>query len=148
MPRGPLVHPDLRAHDFEARYALPVEPISSALAAGVALHARGEFFEAHEAWEELWLSLDGEPRLFVQGLIQVTAACHKAFVQNQPRGCVKLLETALAKLQPAPADFMGVRTGPLMVAAWQMLEQARRWRDGELGGLPRSIIPPIELTQA
>jgi uncharacterized protein len=118
---------------------------AAALRAGAALYARGEFFEAHEAWEELWLSLDGEPRLFVQGLIQVAAACHKAFAQNQPRGCVKLLETALTKLTPAPVDFMGVQTGPMLAAAWTMLEQARRWREGELPGLPRDSVPPIEL---
>jgi len=117
----------------------------TALENGAALYARGEYFEAHEAWEELWLSLDGEPRLFVQGLIQLAAACHKAFVQDQPRGCVKLLETALVKLSPAPADCMGVRTGPLLSAAWAMLLQARRWREGEIEGLPREAVPPIEL---
>jgi predicted metal-dependent hydrolase len=115
------------------------------LESGAALYARGEYFEAHEAWEELWLSLDDEPRLFVQGLIQVAAACHKAFVQGQPRGCVKLLETALEKLSPAPADFMGVRTGPLLEAALAMLVQARRWREGEISGLAREVVPPIEL---
>ena len=120
---------------------------AAALRSGAALYARGEFFEAHEAWEELWLALDGEPRLFVQGLIQLAAACHKAFAQNQPRGCVKLLETALVKLTPAPPDFMGVRTGPMLAAAWKMLEQARRWREGELPGLRREDVPPIELTQ-
>ena len=67
----------------------------TALENGAALYARGEYFEAHEAWEELWLSLDGEPRLFVQGLIQVAAACHKAFVQDQPR------------LREAPGDRAG-----------------------------------------
>jgi predicted metal-dependent hydrolase len=117
----------------------------TALESGAALYARGEYFEAHEAWEELWLTLDDEPRLFVQGLIQVAAACHKAFVQDQPRGCVKLLETALEKLSPAPVDFMGVRTGPLLSAARAMLAQARRWREGEIGGLPREAAPPIEL---
>jgi uncharacterized protein len=115
------------------------------LESGAALYARGEYFEAHEAWEELWLSLDGGPRLFVQGLIQVAAACHKAFAQEQPRGCVKLLETALEKLRPASPDFMGVRTQPLLEGAAEMLVQARRWREGEIAGLPRDIVPPIEL---
>jgi predicted metal-dependent hydrolase len=112
---------------------------------GAARYARGEFFEAHEAWEELWLTLDGQPRLFVQGLIQVAAACHKAFAQMQPRGCVLLLEAALQKLGPAPADYMGVRTGPLLSAARAMLIEARAWRDGARGPLDRSVVPPIEL---
>lgn len=119
--------------------------MTEALREGARLHADGAYFEAHEAWEELWLSLDGEPRLFVQGLIQVTAACHKAFVQNQPNGCVKLLQTALDKLEPAPHDFLGVRTGPLLTAARAMLAEARRWRDGERPQLTRELVPPIEL---
>lgn len=117
----------------------------AALEAGAALYARGEFFEAHEAWEQLWLALDGEPRLFVQGLIQVAAACHKAYVQAQPRGCVKLLETALEKLAPAPADFMEVRTAPLLRAAREMLREARRWRDAEAPPIDRRWVPPIEI---
>ena len=117
----------------------------AALETGAALYARGEFFEAHEAWEELWLSLDGEPRLFVQGLIQVAAACHKAYAQAQPRGCVKLLETALEKLAPSPTDFMGVKTEMLLRAAREMLEEARRWRDGEAPPLLRRWVPPIEI---
>jgi predicted metal-dependent hydrolase len=112
---------------------------------GALLYARGEYFEAHEAWEELWLSLDGHPRLFVQGLIQVAAACHKAYAQRQPRGCVMLLETALEKLKPAPVDFMGVRTAPLLAGAQAMLVQARRWLQGEIDGLPREAAPPIEI---
>jgi predicted metal-dependent hydrolase len=116
-----------------------------ALREGARLHAQGDYFEAHEAWEELWLSLDGEPRLFVQGLIQVTAACHKAFAQGQPNGCVKLLETALDKLSPAPPDFMGVRTEPLLRAARAMLVEARRWRDGERPPLTRDLVPPVDV---
>jgi predicted metal-dependent hydrolase len=126
----------------------PRDPPMTALESGAALYARGEYFEAHEAWEELWLSLDGYPRIFVQGLIQVAAACHKAWAQRQPRGCVMLLESALEKLSPAPADFMGVRTAPLLAGANAMLAQARRWLQGELDGLPPEAAPPIELLRA
>jgi predicted metal-dependent hydrolase len=31
---------------------------------------RGEYFEAHELWEEAWQVLDGVERILVQGLIQ------------------------------------------------------------------------------
>lgn len=119
--------------------------MTDALRKGARLHAEGAYFEAHEAWEELWLSLDGEPRLFVQGLIQVTAACHKAFVQGQPNGCVKLLQTALDKLEGSPHDFLGIRTEPLLRGARAMLAEAQRWRDAERPPLTRELVPPIDV---
>ena len=85
------------------------------LARGADLFNRGLYWEAHEAWEELWLTLDDEPKLFVQGLIQVAAAGHKAFVQKQPRGCVKLLTSALEKLDSHSAGL--VRSGDAAILA-------------------------------
>jgi hypothetical protein len=35
-----------------------------------------KFWEAHEAWETLWRKLEGNPRLYLQALIQTTAAFH------------------------------------------------------------------------
>ncbi len=43
------------------------------LAQGRDLFNNEEFFEAHEAWEKLWLMEHGRDRVFVQGLIQVAA---------------------------------------------------------------------------
>ena len=37
--------------------------------AGVVLFNRGDFFEAHEAWEALWMDTAGEEKKFIQGLI-------------------------------------------------------------------------------
>jgi predicted metal-dependent hydrolase len=109
------------------------------------LFNQGQYWEAHEAWEDLWLELEDEPRLFVQGLIQIAAAGHKAFVQNQPRGCVKLLTTALEKLEPAPPDFLGVETRTLIPALRLMLAEAHRWLAGDLEGLDRALMPPVVL---
>jgi len=122
-----------------------VAPPWEALARGADLFNRGLHWEAHEAWEELWLALDDEPRLFVQGLIQVAAAGHKAFVQRQPRGCVKLLTTALDKLEAAPPDFLGVETRGFLGALRRMLTEAERWRAGEVTDLHRSLMPPVVL---
>src|SRR5207237_9423037 len=97
------------------------------LARGAELFNRGLYWEAHEAWEELWLELEDEPKLFVQGLIQLAAAYHKAAVQMQPRGCVKLHRSALEKLAPAPRDFMGVQTEPLLAAARRTVAERRAW---------------------
>jgi predicted metal-dependent hydrolase len=116
-----------------------------ALARGAALFNQHLFWEAHEAWEELWLELDDEPKLFVQGLIQVAAGYHKATVQRQPRGCVKLLTTALQKLEPSPPDFLGVSTGSFLPAVRRTLAEAERWLAGEVSGVDPALIPRVDL---
>jgi predicted metal-dependent hydrolase len=76
------------------------------------LHNQGEFYEAHEAWEEIWTHEDNdEYRLFVQGLIQVTSAFHKLFVQREPGGGSRLLLRGLEKLDRYPDGYLGVALG-------------------------------------
>jgi predicted metal-dependent hydrolase len=120
-----------------------VNPPWEALARGADLFNRGLHWEAHEAWEELWLELEDEPKVFVQGLIQVAAAGHKAFVQRQARGCVMLLGSALEKLEPAPPDFLGVETRRFLPAVRDALSEAKRWLAGDLPGL--STFPAVTL---
>jgi predicted metal-dependent hydrolase len=115
------------------------------LARGAALFNQGLYWEAHEAWEELWLELEDEPKLFVQGLIQVAAGYHKATVQMQPGGCVKLLTAALQKLDPAPPDFMEVETQRFLPAVRRTLAEAHRWLAGAVPGLDPALLPRIEV---
>jgi len=115
------------------------------LGRGAELFNAGKHWEAHEAWEELWLVLEDQQKLFVQGLIQAAAAGHKAFVQRQPSGCVKLLTTALEKLEAAPPDFLGIETRQFIPALRGMLAQAELWLAGDLDGLHRSVMPRVVL---
>ena len=124
--------------------AAPAPPWE-ALARGAALYNQALYWEAHEAWEELWLELEDQPKLFVQGLIQAAAAGHKAFVQLQPRGSVKLLRSALEKLEPAPRDFLGVETERLLQGLRLMLGEAERWLAGEIEGINPSLVPKVHL---
>ena len=114
-----------------------------ALARGAELYNLGLYWEAHEAWEELWLQLLDEPREFVQGLIQVAAAGHKAFVQKQPRGCVKLLRSGLEKLEGKPRDFLGVETARFLAGVREALAEAERWLAGDRPDPP--ALPRVEL---
>ena len=43
---------------------------------GIELFNACEFFESHDAWEELWSDYQGPSRRFYQGLIQVAVALH------------------------------------------------------------------------
>jgi len=62
------------------------------------LFNRGRFFDAHEAWEALWLHAHGPRRLFLQGLIQIAAGCHKAYERGDERGCAALVGAGLEKI--------------------------------------------------
>jgi len=118
---------------------------AAALRRGAALFDQGRFWDAHEAWEEAWLEEDGEVRVFLQGLIQVAAGYHKATVQLQPNGCVKLLRSGLAKLAPLPPEFFGVALGGFVPQVERTLAEARRWQSGELPAFPGHLIPRLAL---
>jgi predicted metal-dependent hydrolase len=114
-----------------------------ALAKGIELFNGGLFWEAHEAWEAAWLEEEDERKLFLQGLIQVAAGYYKATVQMQPRGCVKLLTSALEKLDPLPPDFMGVETRRFLPAVRRTLVEAERWLAGG-PELDPDLLPRLE----
>ena len=86
-----------------------------------------------------------EVRQFLQGLIQVAAGYHKATVQLQPNGCVKLLRSGLEKLTPLPPEFLGVRLGSFLPQVQRTLSEARRWQSGELPAFPDQLIPQLAL---
>jgi hypothetical protein len=50
--------------------------LSQRLEQGRVAFNRGEYFEAHELWEDAWRELAGAERIFVQGLIQIAAGLH------------------------------------------------------------------------
>lgn len=60
---------------------------------GVQLFNQADFFEAHEAWEDLWSETMGDGHRFLQGLIQAAVGlCH--FCNGNLRGAVKLYHTS------------------------------------------------------
>ena len=69
------------------------------LRAGAALFNAGHYLAAHEPWEERWLEAPrGERDDCVQGLVQATAATHKARTGNWS-GAVGLAESGAAYLE-------------------------------------------------
>ena len=89
------------------------------LAQGLACYRAGEFFEAHEHWELVWLKLREPEKSFLQALIQVSAAFHH-YRRGNVVGAASLLTRALRRLERCDACFAGVAVGPLRegVRAW------------------------------
>jgi uncharacterized protein len=109
---------------------------------GAACYRRGEYFEAHEHWEDLWNSLEGEKKLLVQGLIQVAAAWVKR-QRGEPVGMRKLLDNAVRKWRGLPEVFWGVEVAELRAATLRCLSAAARWERGEEEGVDLAELPPV-----
>jgi predicted metal-dependent hydrolase len=60
---------------------------------------QGEFFLAHERWEEVWLELKGTERLAVQGLIQIAAGLYH-LKEGRGEPAARLLKKGAMKLSP------------------------------------------------
>lgn len=75
--------------------------------AGIVLFNRGEFFEAHEVWEQLWMETAGEDKKFYQALIQAAVAlCH--FCNGNLRGAVKLFRSSRDYMQRYGVQHIGL----------------------------------------
>jgi hypothetical protein len=75
--------------------------------AGVRHFNAHEFWEAHEAWETIWLAAETDVEQFLQGLIQLAAAYHHV-KRGTHRGAVRLFEAALGRLAAFPKSWSGI----------------------------------------
>ena len=104
---------------------------------GILLFNRGQFFEAHEVWEDAWRLARDEEEVFLHGLIQVAAGFHKLEC-GQPSGTVSLLTKGAAKLAAIPADAFipELPSFRASVEAWK--ESAARMADQKKAGRPQN----------
>lgn len=84
-----------------------MSPIYGLLNEGLALHARGEPFEAHERFEDAWRATEGAEKSTLQALVQICAAAVKG-AQGNLRGTGKLLDKAERRLAGGPRSCLGL----------------------------------------
>jgi predicted metal-dependent hydrolase len=85
------------------------EPIDEAASFHHGLHLfnTGQWFEAHEAWEDIWRPASGVRKAFLQGLIQA-AVVIEHIRRGNPRGMRSVWESCQSKFAGLPAVYMGV----------------------------------------
>lgn len=89
---------------------------------GVDRFNSGEFWDAHESWEKLWLVAETDLDQFLQGLIQLAAAYHH-LKRGTFRGAVRLFDASLRRLENFPPAFCGIDRNAAVDAA----RRHRQW---------------------
>ena len=74
---------------------------------GLTLFNDGEWFEAHEVWEDIWRDASGAKKRFYQGLIQAAVVIEHVRRGN-PRGVRSVFESCMTKFEGAHGVHMGV----------------------------------------
>jgi hypothetical protein len=113
--------------------------------AGIDLFNKREYWEAHEAWEELWLEAETPLRAYYQALIQATAAFHHLGHENWG-GMASLLDEAIAKLETYRPRTEGLDIDGFLaqLAPWLDWAKARLGRPEPVTRRP-SALPEIRI---
>tara|TARA_B110000014_G_C19898367_1_gene464768 strand:- start:346 stop:714 length:369 start_codon:yes stop_codon:yes gene_type:complete len=84
---------------------------------GLSEYEKGDYFEAHEAWEDLWSDYYIPDRIFIQGLIQLSVS----FVHLR-NGNMVGAKSLLKKCQDKFSDFSGIQRGINLVELASAIE--------------------------
>ena len=84
---------------------------------GLSEYEKGDYFEAHEAWEDLWSDYYTPDRRFIQGLIQLSVS----FV-HLGNGNMIGAKSLLKKCQDKFSDFSGIQRGINLVELASAIE--------------------------
>ena len=116
--------------------------------AGIVLFNRGDFFEAHEVWEALWMETFGPEKPFLQGLIQAAVGlCH--FCNGNVRGAAKLYRSSHGYMERFAPVFWDLDVAKFWDDMHACFEELLVMPEPDRGVTVREeLIPEITLTPA
>jgi len=83
------------------------QPFPAAYLRGIELFNRGEYFDAHEVWEDPWRATRGTERRFYQGLIQAAVALEHCRRGNR-KSAATVWRNCQSKFSAVPDFFLGL----------------------------------------
>ena len=107
--------------------------------AGVVRFNRGEYFDAHEVWEDLWTDCPAADRRFYQALIQAAVALHHWGNRNRA-GAQRLFHSGRRYMEPYRPAYRGLDVDRF----WRDVEEALAEALAESEGRPREGEAPAE----
>lgn len=133
MPERRVLHPDLSPAERRRLFQEGIDLFNRG--------GRGDFFLAHEAWEEIWRSTTPEPRELFQGLVQVAAALHQILDLKRKLGPRNTLAKARSHLEPCAPVTCGLDVAGLLETVGQWQEWLERQEE-------RPAVPRIGIVDA
>ncbi|HEV7764904.1 MAG TPA: DUF309 domain-containing protein [Thermoanaerobaculia bacterium] len=112
------------------------QPATSNIERGVTLFNAHSFWHAHEAWEEIWLTVTGDEKMFLQGMIQLAAAYHHV-QRGTLRGGVRLFDAAMRKLEKFPNGMHGIDRAAAVEVALGHRDRIARGENIDAGEFPK-----------
>ena len=101
----------------------------------VELFNEGSWYEAHDAFEELWHETAGPERRFLQGILQIAVA-HVHLDRGNRRGATILLGEGVGRLSSALAGDLGLDLPTARNQARLRLEALQQDEDPDLLPVP------------
>lgn len=90
---------------------------------GIFFFNAGDYFRAHETWEDLWRETEGHARPFYQGLIHAAVGLYHLGRGNRA-GARSQLEKALQKLRQFPDSYLCVDNARLQADLCRTIEDS------------------------
>ena len=90
---------------------------------GIKLFNAGNYFEAHEVWEDLWRQTEDPLRKFYQGLIQAAVGLYH-LQRGNTIGARGQLTKSLRKLEEYPPKYCGINNSGLVTNLQQAVDRS------------------------
>jgi bacterioferritin-associated ferredoxin len=111
----------------------------------LSLFNRRYYWETHEVLEEIWMEETGELKIFYQGVIQAAAALYHV-LNNNPKGVIKLADSAVEKLRPFLPIYREVIETQALVKSMEFYSaQSREILTGASPGFDFSALPTVSV---
>ncbi len=110
---------------------------------GVALFNKRKFWEAHEAWEDVWKIREEDSRIFFQAIIQAAAAYHLVLVKRRYVGARNNFDKALKKLELFSGRFLGIDVDDLRSTLVASKSEMERLGADRLQDFPERLVPML-----
>ena len=110
--------------------------------AGVEAFNRGEYYQQHDLFEELWVATEGPVRDLYRAILQVGVAYFQ-LERGNFRGALKMLQRSVQWLYPLPDTCQGLDVAALRRDSYAVRAELQRLGADRLGEFDRSLLKPL-----